>query len=173
MEETREATADLPDENSSLFKRDCHQAPTIRREAARRKPLPVTLQHVEARGCLEVVHHNCALARPHGQALARHVEVYSREATHGERKERKLSVKIDHQGQKVRRARLHDMSENFRRSVLDGISVRRGIGVQGLHHRFHQFWKIGMYDKRFLKEIEKKSEKINSVDEKKKGQLCG
>ncbi len=150
MEETREATADLPDENGSLFKRNGHQAPTIRRETARRKPPSVTFQHVEARGCLEVVHHNCTLTRPHGQALARHVEVYSREATQRERKDGRCQLKIEHQGEKVRRARLHHMSENFRRSVLDGISVRRGIGVQGLHHRFHQFWKIGTYDKRFL-----------------------
>jgi hypothetical protein len=99
MEETREATADLPDENCSLVKRNGHQAPTIRREAARRKSLPVTLQHVEARGCLEVVHHNCALARPHGQALARCVEVYSREATQGERKNGSCQKKIEHQGE--------------------------------------------------------------------------
>lgn len=87
MEETCEATANLPDENCSFFKRDGYQSPTIGREAACRKPLPVTLQHVEASGCLEVVHHNCALSCPHGQALARHVEVYSREAMQGERKE--------------------------------------------------------------------------------------
>jgi hypothetical protein len=100
MEETREATADLPDENCSLFKRNGHQAPTIRREAARRKPLPVTLQHVEARGCLEVVHHNRALARPHGQALARRVEVYSREATQGERKNGSCQFKLSIKGRK-------------------------------------------------------------------------
>jgi hypothetical protein len=144
MEETREATADLPDENCSLFKRNGHQAPTIRREAARIKPLPVTLQHVEARGCLEVVHHNCALARPHGQALARRVEVYIREATQGERKNGSCQLKLNIQGEKVSGARLHDMSQNFRCGVMDGISVRRGIGVQGFHHRFHQFRKIGM-----------------------------
>jgi len=91
MEETREATANLPDENFSLFKRNGHQAPTIRREATRREPLPVTLQHVEARGCLEVVHHNCALARPHGQALARRMEVYSREAARGKKRTEAVS----------------------------------------------------------------------------------
>jgi hypothetical protein len=152
MEEAREATTDLPDENCSLFERNGHQAPTIRGEAARREPLSVALQHVEARGCLEVVHHNSALTRPHGQALARRVEVYSREATRGEIKERKLSVEIRHQGKKARYARLHDMSENFRRGVMDGVSVRRRIGVQGLHHRFHQSWEVRMYNKRFLRE---------------------
>ena len=91
MEETREATSDLPDENCSLFKRNGHQTPAIRREAARRKSLPVALQHIEARGCLEVVHHNCALARAHGQALTLRVEVYSRKATQGERKTEAVS----------------------------------------------------------------------------------
>ena len=144
MEETREATADLPDENCSLFKRNGDQTPTIRREATRIKSLPMTLQHVEPRGCLEVVHHNCALARPHGQALARRVEVYIREATQGERKNRSCQLKLSIQGGKAGSARFHDMSKNFRRCVMDGVSVRRGIGVQGLHHRFHQFRKIGM-----------------------------
>ena len=66
------------------------------------------------------------------------------------------------------------MPENFRRSVLDGVSVRRGIGIQGLHHRFHQFWKIGMYDKGFLTGMVKGSEKFNSVDVKEiKGRPCG
>jgi hypothetical protein len=51
----------------------------------------VTLQHVEARGCLEVVHHNCALARPHGQALARRMEVYSREAARGKKRTEAVS----------------------------------------------------------------------------------
>jgi hypothetical protein len=100
MEKAREATADLPDENSSLIKGNRNQAPTIRREAARRKPLPVTLQYVEARGCLEVVHHNCALPRPHGQALARRVEVYIREATQGEKKNGSCQLKLSIQGRK-------------------------------------------------------------------------
>ena len=152
MKEARKATADLPDENCSLFERNGHQAPTIRREAARRKSPPVAFQHVEARGSLEVVHYNCPLARPHGQALARHVEIYGREATDEERKNGSCQLEIVHQEGKVRRARLYHMSENFRRSVLDGVSVRRRIGVQGLHHRFHQLWKIGAYDKRFLRQ---------------------
>lgn len=100
MEETREATADLPDESCSVIKRNGHQAPTIRREAARRKSLPVTLQHVEARGCLEVVHHNRAFTRPHGQALARRVEVYSRKATQGERKNVSCQIKLSIKGRK-------------------------------------------------------------------------
>lgn len=144
MEETREATADLPDENCSLIKRNGNQAPTIRREAACRKPLPVTLQHVEARGRLQVVHYNCALACPHGQALARRVKVYVRKATQGERKNGSCQLRLSIQGEKARSARLHDMSENFRRRFMDGVSVRRGIGVQRLHHRFHQFRKIGI-----------------------------
>ena len=144
MEETCEATADFPDENCSLIKRNGNQASTIRREAARRKPPPVTLQHVEARGRLEIVHHNCALGRPHGQALARRVEVDIREATQGERKNGSCQLRLGIKGEKARSARLHDMSENFGRSFMDGVSVRCGIGVQGLHHRFHQFRKIGM-----------------------------
>jgi hypothetical protein len=58
----------------------------------------VTFQHVEARGCLEVVHHNCTLARPHGQALARRVEVYGREATQGERKNGSCQIKLSIKG---------------------------------------------------------------------------
>ncbi len=84
MEEIRKATSDLPHTHRSIFKRNGHQAPTIGREAARRKPLPVTLQDVEARGCFDVVHHNCALTCPHGQALTRRVEIYCRETTQGE-----------------------------------------------------------------------------------------
>jgi len=42
------------------------------------------------------------------------------------------------------------VSEDLRRCVLNGVTVRRGIRIQGLHHRFHEFGKIGMDDKRLL-----------------------
>jgi len=48
--------------------------------------------------------------------------------------------------------RFHDVSEDLRRCVLNGVTVRRGIRVQGLHHRFHEFGKIGMDDKRLLRD---------------------
>jgi len=48
---------------------------------------------------------------------------------------------------------------------MDSVSVRRGIRVQGLHHRLHKLWKIGVYDKRFLKE--KGSGKFDLVEERK------
>jgi hypothetical protein len=45
------------------------------------------------------------------------------------------------------------MSEDLRRCVLDGISVRGRIRVEGLYHCFYEFGKIGTNYKWFLREI--------------------
>ena len=75
MEEAREARADFPDEERELFEGQRHEPAPVRREAARRRPLLVALEHVQPGRRLQVVHHDGALARADGQPLRGAVEV--------------------------------------------------------------------------------------------------
>jgi len=56
--------------------------------------------------------------------------------------------------------RFYDVSEDLRCCILDSVTIRRRVRVQGLHHRFHEFGKVGMDDKRFLLDMSKRLENL-------------
>ena len=108
------------------------------------------LEHIQARGRLEVVHHDRTLARAYGQALRCHVEVDCRKTTRGRGES---ASRFERQWGKWG-ARFHNMAEDLGCRIEDGVTVCCGIRVQRFNYRFHELGKMRIDDEGFLKKID-------------------